>query len=111
LQYRDVDGEVPAARRIALELFGDRDKLDIAYRNHQVEDIRGESSPDMVQGCLKELAEELEAGDRLFIYVTAHGGSSSDDKNPHNTKLYCWNRRYFTASQFSQWLDGLSTDV
>lgn len=111
LQFRDIQGEIPPARRIALELFGNRDKLDIAYRNHQLEEIRGPSSPDTVQGRLEELSEELGAGDRLFIYVTAHGGSSSDEKNPHNTKLYCWNRRYFTASQFSQWLDGLSTDV
>ena len=111
LQFRDESFECPAARRIVMELFGKADHLDISYRNHELENVRGATSPDAIEQRLNELASELKPGDRLFIYATAHGGSSGDEKQPHNTKLYMWQRRTVTNQQFSQWLDRLPQEV
>src|SRR5690606_36722318 len=93
LQFRDTEFQCPPARRIALELFGNIDNVDISYRNHHLKDIKGATSPAIIDKRLSELATELKSGDRLFIYATAHGGSSGDDKRPFNTKLYTWDRR------------------
>ncbi len=111
LQFRDQDFECPPARRIVLELFGKVELANISYRNHQLEDVRGETSPDAVEKRLDELASHLVPGDRVFVYATAHGGASDDQKRPYNTKLYTWQRRTFTSEQFSGWLDRLPQEV
>lgn len=104
LQYRDTQFECPASRRIAMEVFGDPDDIDIAYRNHQLAGLRGATSPRKVQTQLGRIAGQLRPGDRLFVYATAHGGSG-DEGQEHNTTIYTWNHRRFSAKQFAAWLD------
>lgn len=111
LQFRDEAFDCPPARRIVLELFGKVDHVDIAYRNHHLDDVRGATSPDAVEKWLDELAGRVQPGDRVFVYATAHGGASDDQKRPYNTKLYTWQRRTFTSEQFSNWLDKFPEDV
>lgn len=82
----------------------------VTYRDHQVAGIAGSTSPQNIRDGVKELALRVGAGDRLFVYVTAHG-SSAKGKNKHNTTINCWGRKAISAEQFTQMLDGLPEDV
>lgn len=110
LQFRDPDFTCSPARQIAVELFGDIDDLDIAYRNHRVPDVRDATSPRHIRDRLRQLAGQVDSGDRLILYATAHGGSG-EDKTPHNTSLYTWNHRSFRAAEFAGWLDELPQET
>lgn len=110
LQFRDADFTCSPARQIAIELFGDKGDLDIAYRNHQVPDVRNATSPRQIRNRLGELAKQVDGSDRLILYATAHGGSGDDD-TPYNTSLYTWNHRSFRAAEFADWLDELPQET
>ncbi len=106
MQYRDANFDCTAGRRIAIELFGDIDDLDIAYRNHTVSGVRDATSPRRIRDRLQRLGQQMAGDDRLLIYATAHGGSGDDD-SPHNTSIYTWNHQRFTAAELAGWLDKL----
>lgn len=106
LQFRDPDFECSAGRRLAIELFGDPDELDISYRNHTVRGVRDATSPRKIRSRLREIGHEMDDGDRLVLYATAHGGPG-EDQTPYNTSLYTWNLRTLRADDLADWLDAL----
>ena len=110
LQFRDPDFECSPSRRIAIELFGDVDDIDISYRNHRLPDVTGSTSPQHVRDYLSQLGRKMHAGDRLIVYSTAHGGSG-EEATPYNTSLYTWNHRRFRATEFADWLNRLPQDT
>jgi hypothetical protein len=133
LQYRvpDFKTTCPPAGRILAEVLGDAASMDLFYRAHSLDQPSGPADPQLLRRRLRDLAKELQPGDRLFLYATAHGGPAkkSDDKakvadkekgpekdrpaDPQvfNTSLYCWNTTSITASEFADWLDGLDPEV
>jgi len=80
------------------------------YRNHQVKDIRGALSPTTVRSGFDEIVDRLIEGDRLIIYVTAHGGSAKGS-DPYNTSIMCWNKRTLSMKSFSEWLDEIPSKI
>ena len=82
----------------------------IIYRNHQVSNVRGPISPTSIRSGLDEIAGRLSAGDRLIIYVTAHGGAGSE-KDPMNTSITCWRKQSISMKTFSDWLDKLPSGI
>jgi len=78
----------------------------VEYRNHRVPGLTGALDPARVQQNLKSLGKTARPGDRLFVYVTAHG-SEGPDKDPFNTTIDCWNQKKITAREFTRWLDVL----
>jgi hypothetical protein len=131
----------PKAARIMSEVFGSADAVGLCYRNHKVPNVKGSTELAALKRRFKELGRELNAGDRLFIYVTAHGGpgaggeqsdgydyeydedeekwvaTASEDSEAvegdieHNTSFYLWDSEAVTAKEFNRWLDRISPDV
>jgi hypothetical protein len=91
LQYVPEKSDVPKANRIAAMLFGREDYLELKYRNAELGKVNGASSPGNIEKWFKETGSQLKPGDRLILYVTAHGGPGRQKDNPHNTKLFMWN--------------------
>ncbi len=87
-----------------------QDFEEVEYRNHEVPNINGRSSPENVKKCLSDIAAQAVAGDRVVVYITAHGGSGSR-KSPHNTTVMGWDRSSFSVSDFSDWLAKLPAEV
>jgi len=87
--------------------FGSRS---VEYRNHQVPDVAGANSPGLIHDAISDIAKKVKQGDRLLIYVTAHGGDGPDD-NPRNTTISCWNKESITREEFTRWLDELPSNV
>lgn len=106
LQFRDPNFSCSTGRRLAIELFGDVDVIDIAYRNHELAGVRDATSPRLLRERLGEIGRQMNGADRLTLYATAHGGSG-EDETPYNTSLYTWNHRSFRAAELAEWLDQL----
>ncbi len=82
----------------------------VEYRNHRVPNIAGANTPRLIHQAISEVARDAKPGDRLLIYVTAHGGEGPDD-NPRNTTISCWNNESITREEFTLWLDELPDHV
>jgi hypothetical protein len=102
--------ELSESMRLVSELF-DWDTEEITYRNHRIPNIKGANRASEIESHLRDLAGRLDQGDRLFVYVTAHGGKSESDDNSHDTTVYGWQREKFTASQLATWLDDMPPSV
>jgi hypothetical protein len=136
----DVKKQCPPARRMMTELCGGGDEIGIVYRNHQVKEIAGATDRNAIRRRFRELGRELKPGDRLFIYMTGHGGSGdsaigeadydysfdadtqqwiakSEDHNgeseedAYDTEFLLWDNESVSASEFNQWLDRLHEEV
>ncbi|MGN6135867.1 MAG: hypothetical protein ACTHOU_15370 [Aureliella sp.] len=82
----------------------------IEYRNHEIPEIDGSNRlRDLRQG-FNTLKNEIKSGDRLIVYVTAHGGAARGDQ-PYDTSITCWGNRDLSMSEFSRWLDTLPESV
>ena len=88
----------------------DLDRDGLVYRDHQVPQIQGALSPPLIKKGLDEIVEQLVDGDRLVVYVTAHG-SAAKGKDNFNTSITCWNKRPLSMKSFSEWLDEVPSNV
>lgn len=111
LQFQPADGQVPEANVLAAALFGSTRDIELQYRDHDLADVLGVSSPEMLEGWFRDTGATLASGDRLILYITAHGGKSSTKDNPHNTKLYMWNGQSIDAARLATWIAGLPEGV
>lgn len=89
----------------------DWDSPILSYRNHKIEGVSGRNHPRDIRRGLEELFGKLQAGDRLFIYVSAHGGAATDQNNSHDTSIHCWDGRQIRSSEFATWLNQVPQDV
>jgi hypothetical protein len=120
VQCRDPKFEenCPLARRLLAEVLGDPGEMDFVYRNNEVETAKGPADLQRVKQRFALLAKEAKAGDRVIIYVAAHGGRArragrreNRESNSYNTTLYFWNTEQLTASEFETWLDSFPRET
>lgn len=128
VQYREDERDASEAERLMSLVFGRGRGGRMRYRNHELDNVAGPSDPELLNKRLGALAQELRAGDRLVLYVTAHGGSAPDEDeddggsdageppperthNEFDTSIYFWDRKSLAASDFSRMLDQLPPDV
>ena len=111
LQYQDPDVGIPRAQLLLARIFQQTRYLDLQYRSHEVAGIRGGTSRKNLDKWFSETGQTLTATDRLFIYVTAHGGRAIDKKTPKNTGLYLWNSERCQMHEFTVFLKKIPADV
>lgn len=111
LNYVAPDDEPPRANLLMALVFGRENNLGLKYRDNQLDDVHDMSSPETLETWFKESGSKLKAGDRLILYITAHGGRSSDKKNKGNTKLYMWNGSSIDAKTLAGHLKALPEEV
>ncbi len=97
------------ARELLNSVF-DLDRDRIMYRDHQIPNIDGALNPIAIGTALKKLSEQLKDGDRLIIYVTAHG-SAAKGKDAFNTSITCWDKKPLSMKSFSGWLEQVPVKV
>jgi hypothetical protein len=110
LQVNDLES-VPLANRLMAEFFGSQKDLGMTYRNHCIPNVMGASSPENLSRWFRDVGAKMEPGDRLLLYVTAHGGSSKDRSDEHNTTIYMWNNRRIDVRDLCSKLDTLPEGV
>lgn len=109
LQFID-DSEFPAVNERLASIFGQAGNLRYRYRSSEVSGVRGAATRENVQGWFETEGRALSAGDRLFVYVTAHG-SKGDRRSPTNTKLNLWNNQSVDVREFHRWLTAVDPQV
>ncbi len=110
LQVVDRDA-LPAANRLMAEFFGSKKNLGLTYRNHQVANVRGATSPELIRKWFTEVGPTMRSGDRLLLYVTSHGGKSQDNSSKYDTTISLWNNRKIKVSELVSMLDTLPKDI
>lgn len=103
--------KVPKANRLMAELFGSTRNLGLSYRNHRVPNVRGATNPGNVRKWFKDVGSTIKGGDRLIIYVTAHGSGSRDRQNTHETTIAMWNNSALKMTEFVGLLDQLPEEI
>jgi len=93
-----------------LEGIFSADGPQVTYRNHEIPNITDKIRPAAIQTGLEQIASHVVGGDRLIIYVTAHGGSAKGD-DPMDTSITCWGKQPISMRQFTEWLDEIPSDV
>jgi hypothetical protein len=109
LADKPAKNDAPATDLLA-SLHRRRGQLDVTYRNHLVSDISGPLDPALIRTRLDTLSRRVRVGDRLIIYVTAHG-SAGPGRDQFNTTIDCWNERKITAREFTDWLNKFPAEV
>ena len=110
LQVMDRDS-VPKANRLMAEFLGSQRNLGLLYRNHEIVGVRGDTTPTSIRGWFTDVGSTMHSGDRLVLYVTAHGNSSDDRNAPHDTTISLWNNRSIKVSEVVALLDKLPRGV
>jgi hypothetical protein len=110
VQAKDVDS-LPKANRLMAEFFGTDRDLGLHYRNHEVSGIRGASTRENIGKWFSDVGSMLQRGDRVIIYVTAHGDRSDDRANPYETSIMLWNDEKLTVTDLVRLLDTLPEGV
>ena len=110
LQVMDRES-IPEPNQLMAEFFGTRRYLGLGYRDHDINGVIDSTKPENLKKWFEEKGAKLEAGDRLFIYVTSHGNGSSDKKQPHNTTIATWGRTSLSVKQMAESLDLLNEQV
>ncbi|QDT04595.1 hypothetical protein K227x_29880 [Rubripirellula lacrimiformis] len=102
---------IPEANRLMAEFFGDDADLGLTYRNHQVPDVQGPAKPDAIRKWFDRTSTQMRDGDRLFVYVTAHGSASTNRKDVFDTTIALWDNTSIKMTEFTRLLDQLPTDI
>lgn len=110
LQVMDPQS-VPKANRLMAEFFGSRDSLGLSYRDHRIPNVRGSTRPENIRKWFGEIGSTMQSGDRLLLFVTAHGNRSSDREEPYETTIATWNNSAIKMSEFVGLLDDLPAGV
>ena len=102
---------LPKANQLMAEFFGSDKGLGITYRNHHVPNVRGGNSPKHIRRWFDEVGSEMASGDRLLLYVTAHGRKSKQRNDPHNTTIATWDNTDISMRELVGLLDQLPAGV
>jgi hypothetical protein len=110
LQVKDAEA-IPKANRLMAEFFGSERDLGMYYRNHEVPGVRGSTNSANIRQWFSDVGRAMRRGDRLIIYVTAHGESSDDRNNPYDTAISLWDSQELTVTELVALLDRLPEGI
>jgi hypothetical protein len=110
VQTKDIDS-VPRANQLMAEFFGAETDLGLQYRPTELASIRGATTRENIQNWFKGIGPTLKSGDRLILYVTAHGDKSEDRTNPFETSIMLWNDEKLHVAELVRLLDSLPDGV
>jgi hypothetical protein len=111
VQYRAADGSIPRSWSLLAQVFQQEKNWGMRYRSHQVPRVRGAATKDNLATWIRDVATTADAGDRVLIYATAHGGKSENTNDPQDTALILWNSQRLSAKEFSGHLAAIKPGV
>jgi hypothetical protein len=83
----------------------------VRFEPVSLDHLQGPATPSAIRNWFSAQGKNLHAGDRLFIYITGHGGEAARGEGAHNTTLALWNSPDMTMRDFTQQLDKLDPAV
>jgi hypothetical protein len=110
VQVHDLE-RLPEANRLMAQVFGETESLGLTYRNHELANVRDASRPETIRAWFRDHGSKMHDGDRLIIYVTAHGHRSRDSKKEYDTSIAMWDQSTLRMSEFASLLDDMDPKV
>lgn len=107
LHQRDPNG-IPRVNELLAQLMGDSQSAAYLYRSHEVPGVNGPARRSGINDWFARQTPQLKSGDRVFVYITGHGGKGKPEENGH---FFLWNREIMSVQEFSAELDKLPSDV
>ncbi len=106
----EIDPHLVSALPHALlaRLTGNTRHFEFKFRSNEIPHLRGPATRANVVASLQELASRTKAGDRVFIYLTGHGGRG---KPTSNGRFYLWHNASMTVREFVAELDRFKPEV
>ncbi len=128
LQYIDEAAEISPAMRWMTRILGEEYWIPLRYRNHHSRPSDQPADKAHLRAMMQSLAADLVAGDRLVVYVTAHGAPALSDgmddahddasssrlstpEHARDTSILLWGGDEVRASELADWLDGFDPEV
>ena len=111
VQYLDVETPIPRVVELLARVFSETDHQYERYRDHELPRDAESATRVHLTEWFDEIGRTLAEGDRLVIYVTAHGGASADKKRPRNSQLHLWDGDDVTVEEFVKELDKIAPQV
>jgi hypothetical protein len=102
---------LPEANRLMAQVFGRTESLGLTYRNHELVSVQGASRPDSILAWFRDHGSQMHEGDRLILYVTAHGHRSRDSKKKYDTSIAMWDHSTLQMSELARLLDDMDPKV
>jgi hypothetical protein len=99
---------LPEAFRLLASILGDSKNIQLTYRCHDVGPVDGPADRQTILDAIKAQAKSLQAGDRLILYVTGHGGKGDPLSNGY---IHTWNDGELRVRELAQALDALDPKV
>jgi hypothetical protein len=110
LQVKDLES-LPRANRLMAEFFGSERDLGVSYRNHEVPGVRGSTQAANIRQWFSDVGPSMRRGDRLVLYVTAHGEPSDDRDNRYDTAISLWDNQRLSVTDLVELLDRLPEEI
>ncbi|WP_145362570.1 hypothetical protein [Stratiformator vulcanicus] len=110
VQYDDPDAAIPEVNQVLAAVFAEEDGISDRYRTNDIKNVTGPATPERIADWFDKAAGRLRKGDRLFIFVTAHGDPAVDDIS-QNTSLLLWDDRKLSVEEFTAELDKLDPQI
>lgn len=90
--------EMAVPHALLARLTGNTRYFDYKFRSSNVPLLRGPATRQNVEASLRELASRAQDGDRVFIYLTGHGGKGNPTSNG---RFYLWHNASMTVREFA----------
>lgn len=104
----DGGDAIGKAYRLAGELLGDAKAATQCFRTHDIGPVDGPSDREAILSTLADYAGKLKQGDRLFLYVTGHGGKGDPTTNGF---LATWGQGQLHVKSLAETLDKFPPEV
>jgi hypothetical protein len=108
LHYYDPAKPLPRANELLAALSGNEEYLRYLFRNHAVPAVAGASNKAAVRKWIADHTATLKPGDRVFVYITGHGGKGKPEDNAH---FYLWRRETMNVEELAAEFDKLPPEV
>jgi len=107
----DKRAHAAPARSLLQSLLANDILDDSAFRNHRVPGVAGALDKRHIEHWFHRASETLKRGDRLTIFVAAHGGREQGESGPPQHYLQLWNDERLDISELAALLAQLDDSV
>ncbi len=111
ISFVDPADAPPRVNSLLNQILDDKGEVDVNYRAHDVPHVNGPATKKQLTDWFTQTGANLKTGDKLFIYITGHGGGSSNATEPFKSNISLWNNDLISVRELRKLLDKVPVDV
>jgi hypothetical protein len=111
ISYVDPKEAPPRVNSLLNQILDGKSEVDVNYRPHDVPRVNGPATKKEITDWFTNTGATLKKGDKLFLYITGHGGGSSNPTEPFRSNISLWNNDSLSVRELRRLLDKVQIDV